>query len=503
MVLVIAVSGWVWRTLPHAYFASDDYLHLYQLRNVPLAEYLLTPYQGHARLVGNGLFYAFDRAFGTDASRYFLIVLLTHLLNVGLLFALARHVCGSPIVAAFAALLFGTAPIAGGTLAWYAVYGQAVATTAVLSVLLLAARAAAQRRRLRRGESLAATGLALVATLSFGVGVGLAMTLPFALALVLPTAPDGARWRLPLLGLLVAVPVTYLGSFWLYDRMFAHQSFDDVQTMLAGGAEAWQPGAAILLELVAYGGARLLAGPVPLGGLMLPAMAAAGFALVTASILAVWRGDPHTRRWLVASWMLLLACCATIAFPRTDLIQRFSLSPTVIATQPRYHYASLALLALVTGLVLAAAMPRPPARAGGAVWVLALWMIAWAGAHAVWPLPPFPAPVETTAALAAMRSQIDAAAPGSDVYLRNHDLQAVGPMFIPRREFPGWAGLFVIFFPSNVVSGRRVYFVEPDDVQREQLAHGRRAASLFVAPVSIDAAPGAPPTDQRAPDAPP
>jgi hypothetical protein len=102
-----------------------------------------------------------------------------------------------------------------------------------------------------------------------------------------------------------------------------------------------------------------------------------------------------------------------------------------------------------------------------------------------------------------MRSQIEAAAPGSDVYLLNHDLQAVGPMFIPRREFPGWAGLFVIFFPSNVVSGRRVYFVEPDDVLREQLAHGRRAASLFVAPVSMGAPPATSPTGQRLPDAPP
>ena len=134
--------------------------------------------------------------------------------------------------------------------------------------------------------------------------------------------------------------------------------------------------------------------------------------------------------------------------------------------------------------------------------VFALWVVVWASAYALWPLPPYPAPVEATAALAAMRSQIEAAAPGSDVYLQNRDLQAAGPMFVPRREFPGWAGLFVIFFPSNVVSGRRVYFVEPDEVQREQLTRGRRAASLFVAPASVGAAPAVPPTDQCVADAP-
>jgi hypothetical protein len=49
------------------------------------------------------------------------------------------------------------------------------------------------------------------------------------------------------------------------------------------------------------------------------------------------------------------------------------------------------------------------------------------------------------------------------------------------KMFPGWAAAFTVFFPSNVVEGRRVFFVEPDSDIRAAVRDGRRTGTLIVA----------------------
>lgn len=52
--------------------------------------------------------------------------------------------------------------------------------------------------------------------------------------------------------------------------------------------------------------------------------------------------------------------------------------------------------------------------------------------------------------------------------------------WIPRTLFPGWAGVFTIFFDDNVVDGRRVVFSDPDPKVIAAAGRGRRTASLLV-----------------------
>src|SRR5262249_62288224 len=76
---------------------------------------------------------------------YFWIVLLTHLLNVWLLFRVLRNVTGSLALGCFGATLWGTSPAQVGTLGWYSVYGQVLVATVLLVVLGgVTARAAAR-----------------------------------------------------------------------------------------------------------------------------------------------------------------------------------------------------------------------------------------------------------------------------------------------------------------------------------------------------------------------
>ena len=69
------------------------------------------------------------------------------------------------------------------------------------------------------------------------------------------------------------------------------------------------------------------------------------------------------------------------------------------------------------------------------------------------------------------------------VYIPNRPFQSLGPIFVQRQDiFPGWAGVFVIFFPENTVDGKPVYFVTPDPRTLSAAQEGRRTNGLIIQP---------------------
>jgi hypothetical protein len=74
-------------------------------------------------------------------------------------------------------------------------------------------------------------------------------------------------------------------------------------------------------------------------------------------------------------------------------------------------------------------------------------------------------------------------APGPNVYISfpKQPFRGVGPMLIGKNHlFPGWAALFIIFFPDNVVDGKRVWFAVDDPRIIFAAARGLRTQDLFV-----------------------
>jgi hypothetical protein len=79
-----------------------------------------------------------------------------------------------------------------------------------------------------------------------------------------------------------------------------------------------------------------------------------------------------------------------------------------------------------------------------------------------------------------MRKQIASAKPGAVVYIPNERFKSVGPMLYGAvKRFPGWVGLFVIYFPDDVVDGHRVYFLETDPTVIAGASDSRRASGLL------------------------
>jgi hypothetical protein len=105
----VALALVVWWPLTRSYFHFDDFLDLYQLRNDDPARYLLRMYGGHLLIARHAVTAALDALFGPDPRGFFALVLLTHLLNTGLLYALGLALSGSWRLAVLGAALWGTA----------------------------------------------------------------------------------------------------------------------------------------------------------------------------------------------------------------------------------------------------------------------------------------------------------------------------------------------------------------------------------------------------------
>jgi hypothetical protein len=481
----ILAAGWLWHPLVQNYFIEDDFIDLFRICNLPLGKYLLIPQGGHTYVLRNLVYYTAARLFGTNTNGYFTIVWCAQLLNVGLLFWTVERFTNSAWLACFAAFLFGTCPVLEGSVGWFAVFGHVLAGTALLLVLLDAGCVTARGEPLSRARQWLWGSITVASVTLFGVSIGIAMALPFALAVLLP-AEVRRNTRLPLAPLIVIVPIVYAGAIWLYSRLVQPGSLDRVDELTAYAVR--RPGEiqGFFLGLVVYGMDRLLAGPLPLP----PYPAVAGIAVAGAAILlGLWSlryGPPPARRLLVASALLLGACYATIAAGRVALLAMMSL-PVAVA-QSRYHYVSIAILALgvaAVGMTLATAIPslaqrRAPLLAAClAGWLCLVWVRPLAIDHHD------NARTQVKFLVAWMRALAHQEPEGESVYITTRAFPGVSPVFISRREFPGWAGLFSIYFPDPYIDGRRAVFIEPDPAARAAAGNWRRLTGALVAPEDV------------------
>src|SRR5262245_4983974 len=489
VLLPLAMAAWVYFPITRVYFFADDYVHPASIASDPMAAFLLRPVGGHNCLAWNIVFLATYRLVGLRADLYYWSVLLTHLLNVALLFSLLRVLTASATLACFGAALWGTSPLLAQTLCWYAVFGQVMVATVMLFVLHATARLAAAEAPLRTRTACAWIVLLLIGTTLFGVGLGVALTAPLVLFLLLPDAwhrraPRGAFLALPA----VAVAL-YFGLRWVANRveplqpeemgqlLFAQSGFDAVIAMFA--------------HLLAFSMAGTALGfflPVPYPNAASEVAIAAFGAGLT---FAAWRGDWATRRALLA--MLVLACgiYLVVALGRANIYRMFDISFEQGASVFRYHYAGFIPVTVLLCLVLQRigrlgglrAVPRGLALAAGlGVLVLGYRRSGVAIDER------FAGREFFANTLRGIATAVAAQPEGATVYLENlTSPQVLLGSFIPDRLFPGRAGVFLLTHRSDTLDGRRVRFIERDpDVIAWYLGRPEtRLAQLLVRPENV------------------
>ena len=460
--LPVVLAACVYYPITKVYFFADDFIDLASIRNDGFLRFVTRPFGGHNYLTRNLVFYGSAHLFGMHAEPYFWTVLLTHLLNVWLLFRVLRTVTSSLVLASFGATLWGTSPVLVGTLGWYSVYGQVLAATVLLGVLDRVAVCA------RSGAAPSARTIAtwyvllLLGSACFGVGIGVAVAFPAVLFLLVPAAWRRRGARLAVLTLPVATVAFYLGCRRLH-ALLEPLSFDEI---IAGG---------ITLE-------RLLAAPRALPALLAvsvnaslrsfffsptasnPVAFQATIALFGVGVgILLWQGDAATRRTALAMVALCLCVYAVVAVGR----QIFG-PPWQLAVQPRYHYVGSLPIVILACLVLAevgrldphGAVPRIPLLLAA----LALGAYGWARSdfrvdeHDV-------SRQYLAGVLRGISSEVAARPAGTTVLLDNGKPSAalLGPVLVgAQRLFAGRAAAFLLAHEGDELDGRRVRFVERD-----------------------------------------
>jgi hypothetical protein len=475
----LAAAATMWWPLTRNFFFADDFLHLFDLLTLPRRRFLTQVFGGHLYVVRNAIFLLMYHWFGPDPRPWFCSVLLTHLLNVVLLYVVIRHATGDRMLACFGATLWGTCPILEGALGWYAVYGQVLLTALLLSVLLSLARVVGGEHRLSVRRSL---GWALLLTIGagcFGTGIVLAAAMPAVVVAVLPRR----SWTSGAVGVLVLTAVLVLAT---YAGLRAHAAqlepnLDAVAPdvlSLRSTLTAIPAALGFTLHLLAFGTATLVLGSgestIPYPG---PAALAIAGCVLAGMLAGTVGASPPARRQLAMLVLLALASYAAVALGRASFFGVFRYPLGRAATSARYHYLPLMLVAAAVCLALA---PLRAWRAGAARAVdgaAAAFVLARLALLVLRPLAIDHHDAQrhaVQAVLERVHAAALAAPPGSVVRLEN---QPFPPALIPWL-FPGSAGVFLIFEPADTIAGRRVRFVVGESDWRLAHERGGRIAAL-------------------------
>jgi hypothetical protein len=487
LVLVpLALSAWVYYPIVRVNFFADDLVHLASIESDGVLQFLLAPFGGHNYLVRNLFFLASWKLFGLHAPAYFVTVLLTHLLNVGLLFGVLRTLTRSPTIACFGAALWGTSPLCVGTLAWYSVYGHVLVATILLLVLRQLARLAEDGAPPGTRTASLWYGLLLAGTTCFGVGIGVALAFPFVLFLLLPRAWSFRRLRATWLLLPVVTLALYFAFRRLYPLLAPLTFQENMQEYIALHGLASVP--PMLVHLLGFSIAGTTLGLLLRRPYPSPECWIAIAAYLCGLGVLFWRGDARTRRTALAMMALAISVYVLIAAGRSSTYAMFSISAAAAARVARYHYVGSLPVAIVLCLILQQlgrlpglrAVPSPVALVAG------LGVIGFGAAHygvSIQEYRATPRYLQQTAD--AIAAEIRAQPPGSTVYLENERAPAyvLGPA-IPGFLFPGRAAVYVLFNRSDQFEGRTVRFIERDAEVAQYYAQRphTRLARLLVGP---------------------
>jgi hypothetical protein len=463
--LAVLLAAWVYYPITKAYFSVDDFVTLLSIVNDEFLRFVLRPFGGHNLLARNLVFYGSYQLFGLRAELFLWSVLLTHLLNVWLVFRVLRNLTASLTLACFGAALWGTCPIHTGTLGWYAAYGHALVATILLVVLDRLTGLARSGGELSGSTAGAWYALLLIGTTCFGVGVGVALVFPLVLFLLLPGA-----WRRPGVRLAyLALPLVTVALYFGFRRL--HGLLEPPLWWEEYIVEHASPGRVLAAV-------RLLPNFVSvsvwalLGGFVFPWAGGGRGALLATALFAIgvaWllrSADSATRRTAIALVSLCAASYFVIAIGRVPLFP----TATLLVDQPRYHYVASIPIVLLACLVLQ--------HLGGVGWLrtmphVPLLLVGLAAGVYGYARSDFRIDDHGSARrhlddmVRGIAVEVAARPAGSIVYLENGKapLELGGGFEADSKWkwlFPGRAAAFLLTHHGEKLDGRRVRFIERD-----------------------------------------
>jgi hypothetical protein len=484
LVLVpLGLSGLSFGGITGNYFLADDFLHLFRLANDGWRHFVWQVYFGHLMLARNAMFALHHAIFGVAPAGYFATVLATHLLNVLLLFVLIRRLTGSGALACLGATLWGTMPANEGTLGWYSVYGQVMATTTLLAVLVLVTGRASRDEPLTAYSAALCGCLLFIGAASFATGLAAAIAFPAIAILLWPAVRCRRGGIIGMLAIPLAIGLIYAAVWMSAPKMPGDELLEG--EMLQVGVREIALSLGMVWHLLGAGLANLVLGlahPAPSYPELVTLLG--GGLLLLASIVRLRGARAVDPRKLGAAMLIPASCYALIVVGRAHLIiafHEYGIPLRTVAGVARYHYMAATGLTLWLCLLAAAMFEGWSARRE---WLLAAAVVAigvplcWARGATVDHHEQSRHDVEE--AVARLATAVAAQSPGSTVCLPNHALPPIA--YFPKPlGFPGDAAVFIIYLDgTDAVRDRRVLFAEEDPAVLVQMRAGTRLARLLV-----------------------
>ncbi len=488
---VIATLLVQFHMLRNPIFMYDDLVHLYNVSNLPFIDAIRITMGGHLIHSLTTVFWVLKSLFGVNPVAFMLVGITIHLVSVRLLFEIISRLTARNSLAALGASVWGMNPFIAASLEWISVHGQVYATAAVLWVLLDIVRYGQTPSLLKNGLLIRHAFLLLVAATSFGSG--LSSTVVFVLVIAVWNPLPDRRNRLLAVYGSVALLAIALYAFTMSTEAeggYAGTNATGATIMYGVGNIPGVLGA--FLGLLCVGSSGLLWGPLIIGKISLVPRDSLAFVATIAAVLVtlpllIWGcmlSNPSERRRIFA--LLLLPCAAygLIAVARTSFMAQ------VLVVTPRYHYLSIAIIAIVVCLVLAKLIDRLPhsllnyGRASFAIWLaIVILPFALAPAEGVKAIGKLNQENQYNAAMREIQAALKNNADQHTIFIVNKPYRVTPvPMRIIPEYFPGFAALFVLSYPSNSVDGKRVLFLEASNeiVEMTKAQKGSRISELLV-----------------------
>ena len=309
------------------------------------------------------------------------------------------------------------------------------------------------------------------------MGLGVTATFPVAVAMALPRTQLPVRSVVVLLLGAAATLVTYRVAFTLSPTVAPNEramldGFTTLQALPEVLAFHW--------HLFGFGAAVLVSDLVGFYQSYpdwTQAVGAAGLALC--ALGGVVQANGPGRRRLLALAVLAAGTYGAVAAGRAHVFDVVQLPLAQAARWARYQYLPL------SSSRFRVRRSRPAGDSGRVAHrtisaVTALWVIARLTALVGHPFAIKHADderAEVAAMLGTIRREIVATPPGKVALIENHPFSV--SRLIPQL-MPGWAGMFVVYFPQNTVDDRPVRFLVSDADWSHAQERGGRIAELVV-----------------------
>ncbi|MCH2170428.1 hypothetical protein MK489_06570 [Myxococcota bacterium] len=410
----------------------------------------------------------FHALFGMEPKGYFSLVLLTHIVNTGLLARLLWWLSGSGWVAFFGASIWAVSPAHSSVLGWYSAYGHVVATTAFLWVAGGVAVHRANESRYRLQGTAAWCAILVIGAMSYATGIAIACVFPFVLALFDPRVirDRGAA------AVMVSLPFFVIGMYFAVHHFWGqpgHQSPFEI-SLLKPNAIADNASDVWRLLTIGFG---VLASALTTSAGASGSWIAVGFlALLVASY---WLGAHREARTSLAWFLLAMSAYLSVSLGRGEFAVA-SFMPVSNVSLDRYQYLATSCLVAAGGSLAGWWLQHPNfllSRGCRAVLVLgSIMLIVHLGLHPIANISHESERNLARRALQLIRTQVVRAPNGPIAYLVDRstgiDKPIKGSAFSTLMFSGTLSRAFVTLFDSDHFNGKTVRFVtSPGAVKRE------------------------------------